>query len=203
MSEPPTASGPGAAPDPAGHEPAAASRPGGPELSRCRIIRLAAALESGPVLNLATALMVVAAALMLTEAFTRTFLSLSTEWIEEVVRFSVVWSVFLVFGFACRRGHYIQTDLVVRLLPPRVQKAAEVLNALAGLLFAGMLLWAGWVQTAHLIRLGIVAETMNLPMWLVKGALLVGAVSLLAYFISALVSRSAAFLADLRGTAHG
>lgn len=159
-----------------------AAPPSGPR-GPSRLVALLDAFETRVVWGIATALLLVASFIMLMEASARTFVSHSFHWAEEVVRFAVVWAVFLVFGFAARRGHFIRTELLVQRLPPGVRRVLDVVNCLGGLLFAVVLLWAGWVQLGHLRRLGMMSETMELALWVVKAGLIVGAVSLVAYFV--------------------
>ena len=42
-------------------------------------------------------------------------------WTEEVVRYSIVWLVFLGGSIAARRGAHIAMDIVVVYLPPRAK----------------------------------------------------------------------------------
>jgi C4-dicarboxylate transporter DctQ subunit len=133
--------------------------------------------------NISTGLMLVAASVMLLEATARTLFSTSYPWAEEVVRYFVLWSIFLVFGLAPRRGHFIRTELVFDRCPLWLKRVLNVASCLGGLLFSAMLVWAGWVQTLHLRRLAMMSETMDLPLWIVKIGLLVGALLLFFYFV--------------------
>ena len=42
-------------------------------------------------------------------------------WTEEVVRYSIVWLVFLGGSIAARRGAHISMDILVVYLPPRAK----------------------------------------------------------------------------------
>ncbi len=159
-----------------------------------RWLRALDAFEHRWLWNVSTALMLAAASIMLLEATARTLFSTSYHWAEEVVRYFVLWSIFLVFGLAPRRGHFIRTELVFERCPLWLRRTFNSASCLGGLLFSGVLVWAGWVQTLNLRRLGMMSETMDLPLWIVKISLLVGAVLLFIYFLycSVLVFRGRA-----------
>lgn len=144
-------------------------------------------LESRILFPIATTLLLFGAGLMLYEAAGRSFFSHSTPWAEEMVRYVTIWGIFLVFGFASRRGHFIRTELLLPYLPHWLRRVFDWTNCLGGLLFSSVLLWAGWMQTVHLHRLGLSAEALPVNMWLVKSALVIGAASLFAYFLYVLV----------------
>ena len=72
-------------------------------------------------------------------------------WTEEVVRYSIVWLVFLGGSIAARRGAHICMDIVVVYLPPRARLAmAAVATAIACLFtllityYGASLTWSIW-----------------------------------------------------------
>ncbi len=53
----------------------------------------------------------------------RYLLNYAFSWTEEIVRYSIVWLVFLGGSIAARRGAHICMDIVVVYLPPRAKLA--------------------------------------------------------------------------------
>ncbi len=151
------------------------------------------AIEERVLWNLAAALMIAGAALMMMEALSRALLDFSFTWTEEVVRWAVLWAVFLAFGFACRRGHFIRTELLIRHCPSAVRRWINIFNCACGLALACVLVWTGFLQVSHLHKLGIVSEDLRVPLWIVKAGLIVAAASLARYFANGLVQ-------SIRGT---
>jgi C4-dicarboxylate transporter, DctQ subunit len=155
-----------------------------PKSHRGSVAWWVALLEDRLLLNLATVLMAGSAAVMFYEAGSRTFLSESHWWAEELVRFLVVWSVMLAFGVATRRGNYIRMELLVDALPPWGQRLAAWLNCLAGLAFAVLFTIAAWRSVVHLHVVGMMTESsLDLPLWFVRLALPIGGLLYALYFV--------------------
>lgn len=144
--------------------------------------------ERGPLLGIATAMMLGAMALMFYEAASRTLVGDSHWWAEESVRFLVVWSVMLAFGVATRQGNYIRMELLIDIAPTPVRRCGAWLNCLCGLAFSGMVLVAGVLSCLHLYKVGMMTESsLDLPLWLVRAALPIGALFYALYFVSVAV----------------
>jgi len=153
------------------------------------IARLLMFIEEHILLNIATVLMAASMVIMFYEACSRTLLSESHWWAEEAVRFLVVWSIMLAFGIATRKGNYIRMDLFVSAMPHAFQRAAAWLNCLAGLLFAILVVIAGTIGVMHLHRVGMYTESnLDLPLWIVRLALPIGAAFYALYFVTVAVA---------------
>lgn len=134
-------------------------------------------IEDRIILNVATILMMGAIGFMFYEASSRSLLSESHWWAEELVRFLVVWSVLLAIGVGTRHGHYIRMDLLLNVLPRRARLAMAWLNSLIGLFFSGLLVVAGVQEVAHLQAVGMFTESnLDLPLWMVRLVLPLGGV---------------------------
>ncbi|MDW7556922.1 TRAP transporter small permease [Azospirillum brasilense] len=134
-------------------------------------------IEDRILLNVATILMMAAIGFMFYEASSRSLLSESHWWAEELVRFLVVWSVLLSLGVGTRHGHYIRMDLLLNMMPHRVRLAFAWLNSLIGLAFSVLLVIAGFQEVAHLQAIGMFTESnLDLPLWTVRLVLPLGGV---------------------------
>jgi C4-dicarboxylate transporter DctQ subunit len=95
-------------------------------------------------------------------------------WTEEVVRYSIVWLVFLGGSIAARRGAHISMDILVVYLPPR---AKLFVMGLASALAAGFTLvttYYGVLLTASIWQYGQVSPAAEIPMALPFAAIPIG-----------------------------
>ncbi|AWJ94471.1 TRAP transporter small permease (plasmid) [Azospirillum baldaniorum] len=134
-------------------------------------------IEDRLLLNVATILMMAAIGIMFYEASSRSLLSESHWWAEELVRFMVVWSVLLSLGVGTRHGHYIRMDLLLNMMPQGLRLAFSWVNSLIGLGFSVLLVVAGIQEVAHLQAIGMFTESnLDLPLWMVRLVLPLGGV---------------------------
>lgn len=146
-----------------------------------------AIFEDHILLNLATAFMAGAMIVMFYEAASRSLLSESHWWAEELVRILVVWSVLLTLGTASRKHHFIRMDLLVRRLSEPWQRAASYLNACVGLGFSILLIVAGLREVQHLHFTGMLTDSnLYLPLWLVRLAMPIGGMLYALHFLGSL-----------------
>ena len=92
----------------------------------------------------ACAMLAVAATLGMFQILTRFVLEQPAEWTEVLIRFSLIWMVFLGIPAAFRRGAMISVDVLYRWSPPRIKRALDWLVCLASLALTGVLVWWGW-----------------------------------------------------------
>lgn len=143
--------------------------------------------ERRVLLNIATALALLATGIMLMEALSRSALSHSYFWAEESVRYLMIWAFFLTLGAAGRAGHMIRTEMLVERLSPGLQKAANVLTTALGVLFSVILLYASVPQVLRYRSMGMMTESnLDLPMWVLFLAMPLGAILMGIYYLGAL-----------------
>ncbi len=119
----------------------------------------------------------------------RYLLNYAFSWTEEIVRYSIVWLVFLGGSIAARRGAHICMDIVVVYLPPRAKLAfAAVATAIAAG-FTLLMTYYGTILTWSIWTFNQRSPAAELPMALAFAAVPVGCglmtirffVTLLAY----------------------
>lgn len=160
-----------------GHPSPGASRPAG----------LWERVERTVLLNVATGLALLATAIMLIEALSRSALSHSYFWAEESVRYLMLWAYFLTIGCAGRAGHMIRTEMLIERLPAGLRRGLNVTTTALGLLFAGILLYASVPQVLRYRSMGMMTESsLDLPMWLLFLAMPAGAILMGLYYLGAL-----------------
>ncbi len=66
------------------------------------------------------------------------------EWTEVLIRFSLIWMVFLAIPAAFRQGAMVSVDVLYRWSPPKVRRVLDWVVALAALALIGIIIWYGW-----------------------------------------------------------
>ena len=92
----------------------------------------------------ACAMLVIAASLGMFQIVTRFVLEQPAEWTEELIRFSLIWMVFLAIPSAFRQGAMVSVDVLYRWSPPRVRRVLDYVVAVAALALIGVIVWWGW-----------------------------------------------------------
>jgi len=93
---------------------------------------------------LACAMLVVASALGLWQIVTRFIIERPAEWTEVLIRFSLIWMVFLGIPMAFRIGAMVSVDVLYRWSGPRLRRALDSLVAAAALLLVAVIIIVGW-----------------------------------------------------------
>jgi TRAP-type C4-dicarboxylate transport system permease small subunit len=89
-------------------------------------------------------MMVIAAGLGIFQIVTRFVLEQPAEWSEILVRFSLIWMVFLGIPAAFRQGAMVSVDVLYRWSPPRLRRVLDWVVAIAALALIAIIVWYGW-----------------------------------------------------------
>jgi TRAP-type C4-dicarboxylate transport system permease small subunit len=92
----------------------------------------------------ACAMLALAACLGLFQIITRFVIERPAEWTEVLIRFSLIWMVFLGIAAAFRQGAMVCVDVLYRWSPPKAQRALEWLVAFVSLALLAVIIWYGW-----------------------------------------------------------
>lgn len=92
----------------------------------------------------ACAMLLVSASLGMFQIITRFVLEIPAEWTEVLVRFSLIWMVFLGIPMAFRQGAMVSVDVLYRWSPPRMRRFLDWVVALAALALIAVIIWWGW-----------------------------------------------------------
>jgi C4-dicarboxylate transporter, DctQ subunit len=103
---------------------------------------------------------------------------------EEVIVYLIIWAIMIVSSQLVRRDGHVRPDLVLRLLPPRYLRIAEIFNCLVAIVFCGALVWYGWeiVDTSLLIN-ETSSTDLQFPMWIYYLSLPVGSALMLVRYV--------------------
>ena len=92
----------------------------------------------------ACVMMVIAAALAMFQIVTRFVLEQPAEWSEILIRFSLIWMVFLGIPAAFRQGAMVSVDVLYRWSPPEIKRVLDWVVCLAALTLIAIIIWWGW-----------------------------------------------------------
>ena len=92
----------------------------------------------------ACAMLALAAALGMFQIIMRFVLEQPAEWTEVLIRFSLIWMVFLAIPTAFRQGAMVSVDVLYRWSPPRLRRVLDGVVALAALTLIAIIVWWGW-----------------------------------------------------------
>ena len=93
---------------------------------------------------LACTMMAVAACLGMFQIVTRFVLEQPAEWTEVLIRFSLIWMVFLGIPMAFRQGAMVSVDVLYRWSPIKIRRVLEWVVFLASVLLVVVIIWWGW-----------------------------------------------------------
>ena len=109
-------------------------------------------------------------------------------WAEEVIVYVAVWAVMIIASQLVRSDGHVRPDLVLRLLPPQVQRWVEVFNCLVALAFTFGMIWYGWEVVNGALLLDQRSSTdLQFPMWIYYTALPAGGALMFIRYIIRLV----------------
>ena len=95
----------------------------------------------------ACAMLALAASLGMFQILMRFVFEQPAEWTEVLIRFSLIWMVFLGVPAAFRQGAMVSVDVLHRLGSPRLKRVLDWVVALAALTLVAIIVWWGWDYT--------------------------------------------------------
>jgi TRAP-type C4-dicarboxylate transport system permease small subunit len=98
---------------------------------------------TGTALVAACAMLAVAAALGVFQIFTRFVIERPAEWTEVLIRFSLIWMVFLGIPAAFRAGAMVSVDVLYRWSGRRMRRVLDWAVCIAALALIAVIFWWG------------------------------------------------------------
>ena len=89
-------------------------------------------------------MMALAPAFGIYQIYTRFVIESPAEWTEVLIRFSLIWMVFLGIPTAFRQGAMISVDMLYRLSGQRMRRVLDAVVAISALTLCSVILWWGW-----------------------------------------------------------
>lgn len=94
-------------------------------------------------------------------------------WSEEVIRFAMIWGVFLGAGIVIRRGMLVAVEAIYMILPAGAAKIVTWFSLAISAAFWVVLIYYGWTIAERVA--GLNSGSLELPMSLVYAAIPIGA----------------------------
>ena len=92
----------------------------------------------------ACVMLALASGLAIHQIVTRFILESPAEWTEVLIRFSLIWMVFLGIAQAFRIGAMVSVDVLYRLAGRRLRRVLDAFVALAALALLSVIVIVGW-----------------------------------------------------------
>ena len=90
------------------------------------------------------AMLAIAASLGMFQIITRFVLERPAEWTEVLIRFSLIWMVFLAVPMAFRQGAMVSVDVLYRRGSALTRRALDWVVFLAAMVLILVIIWWGW-----------------------------------------------------------
>ncbi|MCP4412988.1 MAG: TRAP transporter small permease [Gammaproteobacteria bacterium] len=94
--------------------------------------------------------------------------SASFIWSQELTLHLSAWFVLFGISYGLKTGAHIGVDALVKLAPPKVHRLLSIIAILLCLTYCGFILYGSWVYLGKMYKIGITAEDMAFPIWLVE-----------------------------------
>ena len=92
----------------------------------------------------ACAMLAISASLGMFQIITRFILERPAEWTEVLIRFTLIWMVFMGIAAAFRQGAMVSVDVLYRWSPPKIKRVLDYVVTIAALTLLTVILWWGW-----------------------------------------------------------
>ncbi len=114
----------------------------------------------------------------------RFILLVSIPWTDELSRYLMVWSAFVGFGVAYRKGQLIYVGLVKDKLPPRMLRLATILSDILCAIFAVIAVIYG--IKLCLLNVGQVSPSLRISLGIIYAAIPLGCFLFLVFVFESL-----------------
>jgi len=89
-------------------------------------------------------MMAIASTLGLFQVIMRFVLEIPAEWTEVLIRFSLVWMVFMGIPYAFRVGAMVSVDVLYRWVGAGGKRIFDFVTSVAALILVAVIIWWGW-----------------------------------------------------------
>jgi TRAP-type C4-dicarboxylate transport system permease small subunit len=115
--------------------------------------------------------------LVCADVFGRALFNSPVKGTPEMVSMSIVIICFLLAGYSVQSGGMIYTDVVVGAFGVRGRGFAQLLSAVLGILFFGLIVWGSYEPMLHAITSGEYEGegALRVPVWPARSIVVVGA----------------------------
>ena len=100
--------------------------------------------STGAAMARACAMLAIASSLGMFQILMRFVFEEPAEWTEVLIRFSLIWMVFLAIPMAFRQGAMVSVDVLYRWSPRPLRRVLDWVVCLAALALIAVIIWWGW-----------------------------------------------------------
>ena len=101
--------------------------------------------------------------------------SYSPEWLEEMIVYLIIWSVFIIASTLVEERRHVGATFLVELLPPKVRRGVEVITSLLALGFCILVMnWGYKIVHVAYITDERTMTSLRYPLWIFYLSLPVG-----------------------------
>lgn len=108
------------------------------------------------------------------QVFMRYVMQASLTWSEELARYIFVWLIYMGISYGAKIMKHIRIEAAVLLLPQKGQRYVEIVGDVLFLLFALFIVYTSWGIVQKQLMLGQTSPAIQMPMWMLYSAPLVG-----------------------------
>ena len=101
-------------------------------------------ITTGFSMAFACAMLALASGLGMFQIITRFVLERPAEWSEVMIRFSLIWMVFMGIPMAFRQGAMVSVDVMYRWSPPKLKRVLDWVVFVAAMILVLVIIWWGW-----------------------------------------------------------
>lgn len=120
------------------------------------------------------ALMSAMTLILAVQVFMRYVMQASLTWSEELARYIFVWLIYIGISYGAKIMKHIRIEAAVLLLPQKGQRYAEIVGDVLFLGFACFIVYTSWGIVQKQLMLGQASPAIQMPMWMLYSAPLVG-----------------------------
>ncbi|AZU64344.1 TRAP transporter small permease [Neobacillus mesonae] len=110
-------------------------------------------------------------------------------WVEEIVRYLIIWGSFIGFAIALRYNHHIQVDILYDKLSKGAKRIVDLFATIVCILFCFAFTYYGLILVEARYSSGMVSLDVGIPMWIVYLILPISGILFLFRFIERFVNQ--------------
>ncbi len=109
-------------------------------------------------------------------------------WVEELVRYTIIWGTFFGFSLALRHNQHIQVDILYDKVTPSVKHIIDIIANGVSIVFCVIYTYYGFILVENRYTSGMVSLDVGIPMWVIYLVLPISGILFLARFIERIIN---------------
>ncbi len=98
----------------------------------------------------------------------------SLSWTEELARYLFIWLVFIGISYGAKQMKHLKIDVFLKIFPQKARPIVVIIADIAVLIFAAIVVYAAYSTVLKYFSVGTASAAMNIPLWVVHAAPIVG-----------------------------